>query len=596
MQNEFNKWLKSAMELSKKTNAIASLEDFDKMSETARNLILKMYEENPSATKDEIYYKMKTSMQTLITSMIDFSDFKSDVIRRNAIKKLLNDRTLMEKTYNEIISEEIRSGKKIKITNVIDYSSNPQKAIKQAVLEAIISVRKFILETTQEEAKAIKLNTGNKENYRKLLMRIGTEKRTREELNNLKGLFCARNEFEQIRFFLEKMSSKELLDKEIKEEYINSIIIVGENLNKFGVLEKYIKQQNSEIKKLKLDKIMPIKEDGAFETLFNRETLQKLSIYTLSALYAFWTNRLVKETINIYKSYFIMYELNLDSKNIVQKGKLSQRISQEKFDALKLKFNAIHIKTADVYTECRKISKEKTSVNISDTVKKLESEFGKQYNKYFSGIGGLQGLENNFAKDFTLYMGLENLEKNIYGQKDSSILALLGLLYNNENMSANWGIIQESKKSDYVLIGIDLPDLNMPLRLHIKKDLVEKFTQAHQGNKIMPIYAGKDDFIVNGRYLATHVLTPLSKDQKREIEEISTQIRETDYRHKLVKHLVFLTDMQKFPEHLQKKIIIYKKGKTKVKFEKMLEYIDIETNRKYIKTKEGQFILQDDER
>lgn len=216
MQNEFNKWLKSAMELSKKTKAIASLEDFDKMSETARNLILKMYEENPSATKDEIYYKMKTSMQTLITSMIDFSDFKSDVIRRNAIKKLLNDRTLMEKTYNEIISEEIRSGKKIKITNVIDYSSNPQKAIKQAVLEAIISVRKFILETTQEEAKAIKLNTGNKENYRKLLMRIGTEKRTREELNNLKGLFCARNEFEQIRFFLEKMSSKELLDKEIK--------------------------------------------------------------------------------------------------------------------------------------------------------------------------------------------------------------------------------------------------------------------------------------------------------------------------------------------------------------------------------------------
>ena len=207
-----------------------------------------------------------------------------------------------------------------------------------------------------------------------------------------------------------------------------------------------------------------------------------------------------------------------------------------------------------------------------------------------------QDLENNFAQDFTFYMGLESLEKKIYGQKDSSILALLGLLYNNENMSANWGIIQESKKSDYVLIGIDLPDLNMPLRLHIKKDLVEKFTQAHQGNKIMPIYAGKDDFIVNGRYIATHVLTPLSKDQKREIEEISTQIRETDYRHKLVKHLVFLTDMQKFPEHLQKKIIIYKKGKTKVKFEKMLEYIDIETNRKYIKTKEGQFILQDDER
>ena len=177
-------------------------------------------------------------------------------------------------------------------------------------------------------------------------------------------------------------------------------------------------------------------------------------------------------------------------------------------------------------------------------------------------------------------MGLENLEKNIYGQKDSSILALLDFLYNNENMSANWGIIQENKKSEYVLIGIDLPDLNMPLRLHIKKDLVEKFIQAHQGNKIMPIYAGKDDFVVNGRYIATHVLTPLSKDQKRGIEEISTQIRETDYRLKLVKHLEFLTDMQKFPEHLQNKRIINKKGKTKIKYEKIQEYIDIETSKK----------------
>ena len=54
--------------------------------------------------------------------------------------------------------------------------------------------------------------------------------------------------------------------------------------------------------------------------------------------------------------------------------------------------------------------------------------------------------------------------------------------------------------------------------------------------------------------------------------------------------------MQKFPEHLQNKRIINKKGKTKIKFEKIQEYIDIETNKKYTKTKEGQLILQDDER
>ena len=191
-------------------------------------------------------------------------------------------------------------------------------------------------------------------------------------------------------------------------------------------------------------------------------------------------------------------------------------------------------------------------------------------------------------------MLLENIDKNLYNQKDNSILALLNLLSDDERTSLNWGVIEEKKKNDYILIGADISGLNMPLRLHIKKEMLENFMQAHQGNKIIPLYDGKDDFIVNGRYIGTHVLTPFTDTQREEIKKGSLEIKEADYRNKIVQHIAFLVDTQKFPEHLQQKRITVKKGKTKIKFERIRKYIDIGTNKKYTKSKDGELIEQDE--
>ena len=54
--------------------------------------------------------------------------------------------------------------------------------------------------------------------------------------------------------------------------------------------------------------------------------------------------------------------------------------------------------------------------------------------------------------------------------------------------------------------------------------------------------------------------------------------------------------MLKFPEHLQQKRVITKKGKTKTKFERIRTYIDIGTNKKFVKSKDGEFIEQEDKR
>ena len=594
MNNEFNIWLKNAMILSRKTNGIMSLEDFDNTSELTRKIILNLYKDNPFLDKEDVFDEMNNLIKGLTRSMIDVTDFRCDVIRRNAFKALISNRNLMEKTYNDIVLEERRSGKKIKQTDNINYSSNFQKAIKQAMLEAIISVRAYVSNATKEEIETIRISTRNKENLRRLHMIMGQQKEVRDQIKDIKGLYCARNELEQVRYYLEKMNSVETIDKELKEEYISAIIHIGEGLDKYGILEKYIKQQNHEVSRLKIKELTPIKEDNAFNTLFSEEKLKKLNIYQLSALHAFWSNRLAKETVKMYKSYFIMYELNLDDFKSVHKGNLSSLINPDVFEALKLKFNAIHIKTAEIYQKCRESTREKAVVNVADKVEELEKKFGEQYNRYFSGIGGLKGLENIFSNDFQLYMLLENIDKNLYNQKDNSILALLNLLSDDERTSLNWGVIEEKKKNDYILIGADISGLNMPLRLHIKKEMLENLLQAHQGNKIIPLYDGKDDFIVNGRYIGTHVLTPFTDTQREEIKKGSLEIKEADYRNKIVQHIAFLVDTQKFPEHLQQKRITVKKGKTKIKFERIRKYIDIGTNKKYTKSKDGELIEQDE--
>lgn len=157
------------------------------------------------------------------------------------------------------------------------------------------------------------------------------------------------------------------------------------------------------------------------------------------------------------------------------------------------------------------------------------------------------------------------------------------------------GIIDENPRSKFVLLVADINGLNMPLRLHIEREKVKDFAIKNQGNSIIPIYSGITDFNINGRIISTHILMPLTQNQKELIKQASTNVKDGDYRYKFIKHLEYLADCQKYPEHLQKKKITKKKGKPKIKFEKIKEYIDLETGKKYIRNKENEFVTIDSE-
>lgn len=595
MQDEFNIVLKEAIRLAKNSKFMAGEEEFNRTSETAINILKRIYQKNPQASREDVKRRMDQIMDTLLIEMMDIPDLKSNMLRRNAIKALITDPQLLEEEYKLIISEEKKNGKKIKSEDVILFNVSPRQAQIQILKNVITNVRKYIEEVDPALLKSIQYNVGNKESTKRIKARIGKTKEEREQLNIITGIVGAKNELDRVKYYLTKLLSIDSVEQEVKDGYIYGLITVARGLNRYGVLEKYVGQQNREKQKMKIDEFPEIDEKDAIKMLFDKNMLEKLSIPKLSALYAFWTNRLVKETLEIYKSYIIMYELGLDSKEIIENGDLASRVSKQQIESLGIKFSFIHIKADEIYNECRKKTKHKARISIEPQLQELVAKFGEKYQKYFSGIGGLDQMNNDLDEDFSLYVGLENAQNNLYKQKDNAIYSLISLLC-NENVATNWGIIEEPKKTNYIFLGVDLPGLNMPLRLHVKKEEFVNFIQRNHGNSIVQLYDGKDDFVLGGRYVATHFLTQLTDKQQSEILKLASNTRETDYRAKIINHLAFLADSLRYPKHLQRKKISTKKGKTKVKYDIVKKYIDLKTGKKYTKNKDNELTPLDEER
>ena len=207
----------------------------------------------------------------------------------------------------------------------------------------------------------------------------------------------------------------------------------------------------------------------------------------------------------------------------------------------------------------------------------------------------IEDTVNDLKKDITLYSRLENIREFSYKQKDNSIYSLMDFLI-TENVSKNWGIIDENKKSRYVLVGADIPGLNMPLRLHIDRSEFLKFIYSKQGSSIIRLYDGKEDFMSNGKNIGTNYLFPITYEQEKSIIKTADNTRETDYRSGFINHLAFLADPRRYPKHLQKMKKIIKKGKEKVVYEVVPRYIDLEDGKKYIKNENYELVLYSEER
>lgn len=591
MDSDFNIIIGQAIKRAR-TSPTGTVEEFAIMASSAEEQLAKIYQENPDATKEEVNRKMQEKLEKILETTAQILDFKSDMIRRNTIRYVNSNPNIIEQEYKKIVAEEIKTGKQVKNKERILYSSNRKQSIRQLMVEVISNIREIVAGANPELVNILKTGyNGKLENLKRLFDKNNGRREQRERIERTIYLAGPISELEKVKFYFTKMISQEKTDKDLKEGYVEAISIIGQSLKDLGLIDKYNEQENRELSRLRLEKLQD--EDG-INRIFEKESLQKMSLPQLSAMYAFWDNRLEKEIEQIYYSYFIMYELNLDDRETVTKRESASKVSQEKLDALNIKTSLLNMILSRIYFDYRNSHLDGGKINIENVLQRISDKIGKDYQRYFSGIGELDTQENNFDKDSMLHLRLENSIRNLYLQKDNGIIGLLDLLYNGE-VSENWGIIDDNPNSKFVLLSADINGLNMPLRLHISRDLIKEFVMNNQENAIVPLYSGKDDFIINGRYMGTHILMSLTQKQKDAIKQATSKVKEDDCRYKFIKHLEFLADGQKFPEHLQQKRVTKKKGKTKVKFEKVMQYIDLDTGKKYIKTKDGQFIPNDGE-
>lgn len=188
-----------------------------------------------------------------------------------------------------------------------------------------------------------------------------------------------------------------------------------------------------------------------------------------------------------------------------------------------------------------------------------------EYINYFDEI--LPECENDFDIDLLSGQSSRNNINIIYAVKDNMIKELLLQIDYNSKIK-NWGyMVEEQGNKKKILLGIDYPGFNMPLRLHVdKKDIIEYF-KVIRNSAVIPIYEGCNDMSYKGRMLTTKVLMPLTETRESEIINKNKTLNSVDVKYSYIKHLGNLVTKKckKISQIYPHKYIDLESGKTGVK-------------------------------
>lgn len=426
-----------------------------------------------------------------------------------------------------------------------------------------------------------------------------------------------------------------LLEKLIKKDVSNSTEKLVEQLDSLGHLQDYLNSYISlmcnlgcpefattfaenglpnkdfakKIRNLptneKFDEISKISNVDKLKRSLSSSSLSLLSTESLMALNSFWSNRYVKELDVYSEAMFAVHDFGwvkkiLDDKEI--------DISSENFDTdlnnMLIKMNFFYkpssyflnkmqrkIDHNSEFKENKEISEEdKGSVeekiirySYEPFISYVSDYFGPYYKTYFSQTCPYSS--NDIRADSDWYIRLINPIISSYSMKNENINAMIASIGNSETCNfINAGIIIDDYTSredgvyavldNSVGIGIDA-GLSFPVRIHAKRNILLDFLKTVNGDTIIPIYAGADDFKDNHGYpIPTPIVTPVTEKYKNILKKASKNINTYSNPH-LISHLAFI-DEKHTPEHLRTSVK-NPKGKEKKTFTK--GYIDLGTGK-----------------
>lgn len=322
---------------------------------------------------------------------------------------------------------------------------------------------------------------------------------------------------------------------------------------------------------------------------------RELAIEDLFALYAFWLNRYAKELNSYSEAMFALIDFDFISKILDSKPGEDIKIDISLDD-----INKILVKMGVLYLPAAKFIQEKqleantmsTGYNETDSVDKkiyyysydpfierVQRQFTTdghdEYSEYFSKV--LPGARNNLAEDAEFYAKLYNPIENSYMLKDEFINAIVASFNNNLSFEyPNAGIVLDSITdiSSMVVLGVDA-GFSAPVRMHVNRYDLCDFLKSINGNTMLPVYEGNEDFA----NLPSPLVFPLTEKHKSILKKANKNL--SSYKNpNVVAHLGFI-DEKHAPEHL-KTSVFDAKGREKKVFQK--RYIDLETGEVYIKS------------
>lgn len=322
---------------------------------------------------------------------------------------------------------------------------------------------------------------------------------------------------------------------------------------------------------------------------------KNMTIDNLLALNSFWANRYIKQLEIYSEAMFAIYDLELISQ-IFENDKIHFNVSEDEIYQILVKMGTFyksasefikfkHFKDDSPTTDLESDISTSTGAKIfrysySPYVEKTKKRFGSEYNSYFSKV--LSGSKNDVEKESELCVRLYNPIVLGYIIKDSSINCLVSTIKGfNDYAFCNAGVILDSISDDgtkaelpgFIGIGVDA-GLTSPAKIHMKKYVLMDFLNSIDGNTIVPIYEGLEDF----NNTNSPLVLPLTDKHRTILKKANRNL--SNYKNpNYIAHLSF-TDSKHAPYHLKSSHFDSLGRETKT-FER--RYIDLKTGDIYEK-------------
>ncbi len=348
---------------------------------------------------------------------------------------------------------------------------------------------------------------------------------------------------------------------ELKKECIESITNDVRFLDKYGFIDNYIEGNNVFNRRVYLFDC-----DYTYEEtmdLLSEKNLKKLSAEQLIGLAAFWNNRTAKTINEINKATYALSHPELYETKKSKDGRINIKISDETLKNIHLKMNILQKISFEIFDEAELIkdddSVEDTNndpIEIDYEVEDVCEKYEKEYKNYLDKK--LEFSKNDLKNDVIEALVYENSIYNLYTTKGSHIQALLiSILNSGVDNAYNYGYIDEKERGikNFIIVGVDIPGMNMPLRLHTRESSVlDVLKSAQNGNIEFPKYKGSDDFIYKGDnvIMPTHIYLPMSKEKTKKLKEAAKTINEKDKYGNTIRHLEYIATNGKMPTHMLK--------------------------------------------